>query len=251
MGAMITRITGRLAGVEGNAAEVEPLGPGGTGAGLAYEVLVPTYLAERLAGRVGEEVTLWTRQMLEGQSQGTSFVPRLIGFGSPRERRFFELFTSVKGLGVRKALRALADEPGNIAAVIVGRDARALTRLPEIGAKLAQQIVMDLHVKAGEFAEGIPGGGASPTGPETKPRGKKKPSGRVASEVLEGVLGGRGARSAAAPAAGSPAAQAVRALTTLGEQPAEAERMVTRALAEQPDLSTPDEILAAAFAFRG
>eukprot|EP00913_Durusdinium_trenchii_P005960 g5572.t1 len=143
---MIRRIAGRLDGATDTSCEITP-----EGSGLSYEVLLPRYLAERAVERVGEIITLQTRQHLEAQGQGTSFIPRLIGFETPEERAFFELLTSVKGLGARKALRALAIEPAQIARAISSRDARALQKLPEIGKRLAETIIVELHGKVDGF----------------------------------------------------------------------------------------------------
>ena len=98
-------------------------------------------------GGLGVRMSFHTLQYLEAQGQGTSFIPRTIGFGSRREREFFELFTSVKGLGNKRATRALAEEPALIAQGIAARDVKALQRLPEIGKKLAETIILELRDK--------------------------------------------------------------------------------------------------------
>ena len=59
---------------------------------------------------------------LEGQANGAVFRPRLVGFTSDRDRRFFELLTSVKGIGYRKALRALAMPIATIARAVAEKD---------------------------------------------------------------------------------------------------------------------------------
>lgn len=154
---MITRITGLLESLDDHAAVLVPAATSGDSAlGVAYEVLVPAYLSSLLlAGdgvqvhsRLGSVITLHTLHYFEGVNQGSSFVPRLLGFGSTRERDFFELLTTVKGLGNRRALRALAIEPGQVARSIVERDTRVLQRLPEIGPKLAEALVHELKSKA-------------------------------------------------------------------------------------------------------
>ena len=89
----------------------------------AYDVLVPAYLREGLASRAGGIVTLYTIQSFESPDGGSSFAPRLIGFTTPDERRFFELLTTVKGVGTKKALRALASPVGDVARAITLRDA--------------------------------------------------------------------------------------------------------------------------------
>jgi len=90
---MIDRITGRLDSIEGPEAVIVP-----EAGWLALSVLLPAYLAQRLTGQVGQTVEMHTHMVLESQNQGATFTPRLLGFGSPAERSFFHLFTTVKGI---------------------------------------------------------------------------------------------------------------------------------------------------------
>jgi holliday junction DNA helicase RuvA len=221
---MLVRIRGVLESVEGNRAVVA------LGDGRAFEVLVPTYLGERLNGRggaasVGGEIELHTLEYLESLNQGAAFLPRILGFASARERAFFELLTSVKGLGNKRALRALSVEPAMVARWIAERDARALQRLPEIGPKLADLIVHELKGKVDDLARGAPAAvEAAPTVPAVEvksPRAKKTAGG-------SGGSGGPG--PAAAAAVNPPVRQTVDALVALGEDPVNAERMVAAAI---------------------
>lgn len=148
---MITRLSGILIAADSSAATIAS-----ASGDLAYEVLLPAYLTEFLLAPerpspIGARLTLHTLHYLDSLNQGSSFIPRLVGFGSPRERDFFELLTTVKGLGNRRALRALAIEPGMVARAIVERDNRVLQRLPEIGPKLAEAIIHELKTKAEDF----------------------------------------------------------------------------------------------------
>jgi len=149
---VITRIRGKLVEVTKSHALLD-VGQ------LTYELFVPAADIPTLLGQIGEEVSLFTLHYLEGQSQGSSFSPRLIGFSSERDRSFFELFTTVKGIGNRKALRALIRPFGEIASAIANRDAAALTSLPEIGKRSSETIIAELHGKVdlfiGEFAPTI------------------------------------------------------------------------------------------------
>ncbi|MEY4827026.1 MAG: Holliday junction ATP-dependent helicase RuvA, partial [Planctomycetota bacterium] len=134
---MIASIEGELLSAEDGVALLQ------VGA-LAYEVLVPAADVTALAGQRGATVRFVTLHYLEGQGQGSSFWPRLIGFRSAEDRDFFELFTTVKGIGNRKALRALQRPFAEVAAAIARRDEKALTGLPEIGKKMAETIVVEL-----------------------------------------------------------------------------------------------------------
>src|SRR5262249_42372088 len=187
-----------LEGVDDRAAAVAV----GGGGGVVYEVLIPAFLAERLKGQVGAAVTLTTFQYLESQGQGTSFVPRLVGFQSTAERSFFELFTTVKGIGNRRALRAMAEDPATIARAIMTKDAKALTKLPEIGKRMAETIIAELSGKVDTFLS--------------------------TAEVKQLDAAAHGVAAAGDPVA----EEAVMALVALGETRSDAQGMVARALAK-------------------
>lgn len=214
---VICRLSGKLETISGTTAVIEP-----PGTGVAYQVLLPAYLAQRLAARAGETVTLITLQYLESQNQGASFTPRLIGFTTEAEREFFELFTTVKGIGNRKALRAMAEEPAVIARAIASRNTAALQKLPEIGKRMAETVVAELTGKVESFLSG-----------------DERASLDSAAEVKPGP---------AFPAA----EEAVEALIALGQTRPEAERRVdqarARAEARKQPLATADEIITAVFA---
>jgi Holliday junction resolvasome RuvABC DNA-binding subunit len=251
---MLARVTGNLETLEGNRALIAPSDQ----PSAAYEVLLPAYLAQRLneAESVGSPVTLHTLQYLESVNQGSSFIPRLLGFASPHERAFFELLTTVKGLGNKRALRAMALEPGTIARAIAERDTRFLQRLPEIGPKLAELIVHELKSKADPYitespahtAAPVPAAPASqlePKSPATSNRPKAGPPSSPPPSRLP----------ASTPSPLPPIRQTVDALIALGESPIDAERMVARALdraraAGAPTPATPEDLLTAAYTAR-
>lgn len=217
---MLARLTGTLESISATTGVVATEG------GLAYEVLMPAVLADELSARVGRPVTLHTIQYLEAQSQGSSYVPRLIGFPSREDRRFFELFTTVKGMGAKRALRALRAPVSRIAGAIADRDVKFLQTLPEIGKRLAETIVAELHGKVDPFLA---------------PSHVPAPGGSVEAKAL-GVLS-------------DAARQAVDALVHLGEARPDAEELVRRVVQGAPmedgrGSPTADEILAAAFALR-
>ena len=119
---MISQIQGVLTDVSGQSAFLRMDHSAGS---VTYEVLMPAYTAARLAAdrsQIGKPFTFHTLHYLESQSQGAMMVPRLAGFTSPHDRQFFELFTTVKGIGQRKALRAMSLTIGQIAGAIADRD---------------------------------------------------------------------------------------------------------------------------------
>ncbi|MCY2926238.1 MAG: helix-hairpin-helix domain-containing protein [Planctomycetota bacterium] len=122
------------------------------GSGLWYEVLVPACDVERIGRRVGQDVVLHTIHYLEGDPAHGHVTPRLVGFLSESDRDFFRVFTTVKGIGARKALRALAKPVAEVAAAINAKDGRFLMALPEIGKRTAETIIAELHGKVDDFA---------------------------------------------------------------------------------------------------
>lgn len=208
---MICRLTGILVGVEGQTAQVE------AGGGVTYEVLLPAYWVPALSSKIGQTVTLVTLQYLESEGQGASYLPRLIGFPTDQDRRFFGVFTTVKGIGNRKALRAMAVEPAAIARAVASKDAKELQKLPEIGKRLAETMIAELHGKVDGYL--TPGEvRALEASAEIKPMGQ-----------------------------GKAADEAVAALVALGETPQNAERKVQTAVGRLGHESTADEIVAAVF----
>jgi len=195
------------------------------GTQIAYEVLLPTYLIGALEPRVGTVITLHTLQSFEQQAQGSSFVPRLIGFSSQTERRFFQIFTTVKGVGSRRALKALALPVGEIARAVCERDTKLLVGLPEIGKRLAETIVAELHGKLDEFA--------LPTDDAPRRNGASRP-----------LPGSHDALPTDA------ARQAAAALVRLGESESDAAALVRRVIETDGSDASPDEVLTAALALR-
>lgn len=142
---MIATIEGQLVELNGETALVE------VGA-VGYEALLPAYASQQLAGQIGQPVRLYTIAYLEGSPAVGNLVPRLVGFLSRAEKEFFEIFTSVKGLGVKKSLKALAMPIERVAQAIENGDTQLLANLPGIGKKTAGMIIAELKGKLGRFA---------------------------------------------------------------------------------------------------
>lgn len=109
--------------------------------------------------------TLATLRSGERARVATSLVVRedaltLYGFASDDERDVFELLQTASGIGPRLALAMLASfSPDGLRQAIATEDVTALTRVPGIGRKGAQRIVLEL---AGRL--GSPGVPAAPPG---------------------------------------------------------------------------------------
>jgi Holliday junction DNA helicase RuvA len=128
---MIASLTGELFQVEDDRILLK------AGA-FVYELLVPAADVQELAGQIGEEITLYTLFYIEGDSSGGNMVPRLIGFMRKEDKKFFSLFTTVKGIGPKTALKAFTVPTGLIASAIEGKDSRTLTQLKGIGKRTAK-----------------------------------------------------------------------------------------------------------------
>ncbi len=151
--ALITKIKGNLIRLDENSATigVDP---------FEYEILIPDFTRRHLQMSVGSEISLITIQYIDGNVQkGGRMTPRLIGFNSEIEREFFELFCSVDGLGVKKALRAMVRPVQDVAKAIEQQDTKVIATLPGIGPATAERIVAKLRRKMPKFALMVTGGG--------------------------------------------------------------------------------------------
>ena len=201
---MISALTGELKRVEADRVHLQ-VGP------MLFELLIPASDVPLLQAGVGEEMTFHTVFYLEGDASGGNIEPRLVGFLHPDDRAFFELFITVKGIGPKKALRALVLPTGEIAQAIESKDTRTLCQLPQIGKRMAELIVAELAGKAGEFASATP------------------------------TTAGAGYPASARH---TPAEEdAIAALVALGERRHDAERLLDRTCQSKPNLRTTTELV--------
>ncbi len=141
---MISRISGTVVGVYKDKGYLE-LAPHH---GLVYQVLVSPDTISRIT--VGESRDFYTYLYL--QNEPSKGFLTLIGFLSPVEREFFELFTTVSGIGPKAALRSFAKPVSEIAQAIAEGDEKFLCSLPGIGRQRARQIIAKLQDKIAKFA---------------------------------------------------------------------------------------------------
>lgn len=142
---MITKITGRLCRLEADAATLSI-------EAFEHEVFIPEFTRRQLQAQLGQQVSLHTIEYLEGNPMQGRLTPRLVGFLSEVEREFFELFCSVDGVGVKKALRAMVRPVREVATAIEEQDTSALSALPGVGPATAERIVAKLRRKVPRFA---------------------------------------------------------------------------------------------------
>ena len=142
---MIAQIEGNLVGLDEDSAWVQ------AGA-ICYEVMLPGYAVVLLGGQIGQSVTLCTFEYYEGTLGGGNLIPRMVGFLNRGERDFFAIYTTVKGMGIKKALKSLSLPIERIAGAIESGDEKLLATLPGIGKKMAQMIVAQLGGKLTRYA---------------------------------------------------------------------------------------------------
>ncbi len=207
---MITRITGALNRVLDEEVRLQ------VGA-LEYQVLVPEFVRRTVQHQAGQELTLHTSHFLEGNPMQGKVVPRLIGFPSEMELEFFELFCTVNGVGVRKALKALSRPVREIADAIQRQDSRWLTTLPGVGGPTAEKIVAALRRKVTRFALA-----PAPRGSTAAASAAPEPAGTVEGNVLE---------------------DAYQALISIGHSPSDARSLLDRALGAGKAFRSADEVL--------
>ncbi len=213
---MIARITGQLVDLQDDTALVE------ASPGMVHELMLPAYATHRLAPSIGQAVTLHTLHYLESQNQGATFLPRLAGFLTPADKAFYELFVTVKGIGHRRALRALVLPVDQIALAIADRDIKLLQTMPEVGKKTAETIALTLRDKIEPFLSAPRT--ASPNDPDLA--------------VIS---------SSAASTSGGLARSAVEALVALGEDRARALGWVDQVMQSEERPETIEEIIAAVY----
>lgn len=109
--------------------------------GLGYKVFMSEIAMENI-GKIGEIVKVHTyyRVMEDDIS--------IFGFNTQEELRLFELLISVSGVGAKTAINMLGSiEPSDFAISIISNDISTLKKLPGIGPKTAQRIVLELKDK--------------------------------------------------------------------------------------------------------
>ena len=143
---MITKVTGQLLTLADDCATLN-IPP------FEYEVAIPEYTRRHLQADIGKSISLHTIHYIDGNAaQGGRLMPKLVGFLTTIERDFFELFCSVDGVGVKKALRAMVRPVQDTAIMIEQQDAKGLSTLPGVGPATAEKIIATLRRKMPRFA---------------------------------------------------------------------------------------------------
>ncbi|MBU0498872.1 MAG: Holliday junction branch migration protein RuvA [Gammaproteobacteria bacterium] len=172
--------------------------------GVGYELEAPMSTFYDLPG-VGERVTLFTHLMVREDAH------ILYAFSRDDQRQLFRALLKVSGVGAKMALAILSGmSTGDFAVCVQADDALALTRLPGIGKKTAERLIIEMRDRLDKIPMG---------------QGISLPAATAGAQM------------------DSPVADAVSALTALGYKPLDASRMV-RAVAGEGMAS--EEIIRAA-----
>ena len=170
------------------------------GVGYAVAITLATY--ERLPP-IGAEVKLFTHYHVREDAQ------KLYGFFTRAERDLFRLLIGVNSVGPKTAIGILSKiSADDLVRCLVTGDAALLTKIPGIGAKTAQRMIIDL-------------------------RGKFKGATAVA-----GAAAGLSRPAGGAPSAGE---EAFEALLSLGYAEKQVERAIARVKQTAPDAAMPVE----------
>jgi holliday junction DNA helicase RuvA len=153
--------------------------------GVGYEIEAPMSTFYALPA-TGEQVTLHTHLLVREDAQV------LYGFHAEQEKRLFRTLLKITGVGGKMALAILSSmNASEFALCVESDDIAAMTRIPGVGKKTAQRLIMEMKDKLDAGAAAVLPAGA-----------------------------------AAQLAQDAPVSEAVSALVSLGYKPAEASRMV-------------------------
>lgn len=190
---MITYVSGTLAHKSPTDAVIDVQG-------LGYELLIPTSSFERLPA-VGKPAKLLAHHHVREDAAV------LFGFATEAERTLFRTMIGVSGVGPKLALAALsAMPPDALRDHILEGDASVLTRIPGVGKKTAERLVVELRDRLAD---------------------------------LDGFEGGPAAAGGDAPMR----ADARAALEALGFSRAEAEKRIRKALRDHDGAASAEELI--------
>jgi Holliday junction DNA helicase RuvA len=145
---MIGRVSGRLLAKNPPQVVVDA-------GGIGYEIDVPMSTFYNLPA-TGEALTLFTHLAVREDAH------ILYGFGTLEERTAFRQLIRISGVGARTALSVLSGlSVSELAAAVATQDTVRLTKVPGIGKKTAERLLLELK---GKLADALPGSGEAKAG---------------------------------------------------------------------------------------
>lgn len=173
--------------------------------GVGYEIQAPMTSIYQLP-ETGQPVTLYTHLAVSETAH------QLFGFARKQDRELFRTLIKVSGVGPKMALAILSGmEAAAIARCVAEDNVSALTKVPGVGKKTAERLVIELRDKLGGFADGG--------------------SALVALEKASG-----------APAEPDARDDAEAALVSLGYKPTDASKAIAQVHKSQPSASSQELI---------
>ena len=110
-------------------------------AGIGYKIFMSETAIDKL-GNIGTQVKIHTYLRVREDDMS------LYGFNTNEELRMFELLLSVSGVGAKSAIVILSNiTPSSFALAVITDDVGKLKKLPGIGPKTAQRIILELQDK--------------------------------------------------------------------------------------------------------
>ena len=175
--------------------------------GVYYELQVPMSTIYQLPA-LGQDVLLHTQMVVREDAQ------LLYGFFSQQERRMFRSLIKVSGVGPKMALAILSGMAvDEFVKTVRVNDIAGLTRMPGIGRKTAERLIVEMKDRLDEWS--------------------------VESEALDLSSGDL----EQLPTERQLSQEAETALVALGYKPAEATRIIAKALKSDPTLTRSDELI--------
>lgn len=119
--------------------------------GVAYEIDVPMSTFYHLP-KNGERITLYTHLVVREDAH------LLFGFATDPERQAFRQLLKISGIGARIALAVLSGlSVSDLQQAVAGQDSGRLTKIPGIGKKTAERLLLELRDKLGAASTTAPG----------------------------------------------------------------------------------------------
>ncbi len=184
---MIGRLTGKLVTDDIDGTILLDVG------GVGYEVTVPLGAVGRARQAGPQLLTLYVHSHVREDAFD------LYGFASELERRVFRLLIGLPGVGPKLALSILSSLPPiELTAAVEGRDLRRLNRIPGVGKKTAERLILELREKLPALGlESTPGASPAADRPGDAARltgalinmGYKPAEAEKALQELEGRIG--------------------------------------------------------------
>jgi Holliday junction DNA helicase RuvA len=131
---MISRLTGILAAKRAPQILIDC-----NGVGYEADVSMTTYYQ---LPEVGQQLSIWTHLLIKDDSHS------LVGFSGEAERRLFRQLIRVNGVGPKMALAILSGIDGQLFALCIANgDVAMLTRIPGVGKKTAERLIIEMRDK--------------------------------------------------------------------------------------------------------